>query len=193
MVAQERYFTAQSGAVAAANLEVERNPGLHVAIIMDGNGRWATARGLPRVAGHRAGAQAVRHATRRAAELGIATLTLFAFSSDNWRRPATETKALMRLLRVYLVREAATCRRRGIRLNVIGRRDRLAPELRELINRTEAATRDGDGLHLRIAIDYSARDSILHAVENLAAYGERSNAIESDDVNAMMRSSPPRR
>jgi len=190
MVAQETYFTRQSSAVAAADLEVERNRALHVAIIMDGNGRWATARGLPRVAGHRAGAQAVRRTTQRAAELGIATLTLFAFSSDNWRRPAAETKALMRLLRVYLMREAATCRREGIRLNVIGRRDRLAPELRDLIHETEAATREGGGLHLRIAIDYSARDSILHAVETLTATRAPSNAIESNDAKRDDAESP---
>lgn len=140
--------------------------GLHVAIIMDGNGRWATRRGLPRLAGHKAGAQTVQRLTECAANLGIGTLTLFAFSTDNWRRPAEETGALMRLLRTYLARERATCIANGIRLSIIGRRDRLAPALRSLITDTETSTLSGRNLHLRLAIDYSARDAILCAAEN---------------------------
>jgi undecaprenyl diphosphate synthase len=140
--------------------------GLHVAIIMDGNGRWATRRGLPRLAGHKAGAQTVRRLTECAAALGIGTLTLFAFSVDNWRRPVAETRALMRLLRLYLARETATCVENGIRLSVIGRRDRLTLALQRLIVETEAATRGGRNLHLRLAIDYSARDAILCAAKN---------------------------
>lgn len=197
MVAEEMFVTRNRRIVASTNDKPEREAGLHVAIIMDGNGRWATARGLPRIAGHKAGAQAVRRTTRRAAELGVATLTMFAFSSDNWRRPQAETKALMRLLRVFLMREGATCRREGIRFNVIGRRDRLAPELCELIRETEIATRDGERLNLRIAIDYSARDSILRAVENLMTdarpnVGER-GGVTANDINCDEREFSPLR
>lgn len=152
--------------------------GLHVAIIMDGNGRWAAERGLPRLAGHRAGAQVVRRLTECAAELGVGTLTLFAFSTDNWRRPIEETSALMRLLRTYLARESATCVANGIRLSVIGRRDRLTVHLQRLIAEAEASTRNGRNLHLRLAIDYSARDAILCAAENWNAI-QRANTIKA--------------
>lgn len=138
-------------------------PGIHVAIIMDGNGRWAVARGQPRAAGHRAGARVVRSLVEGAPGLGIATLTLYAFSSDNWRRPGREVSALMRLFRAYLASETARCVQNGVRLDIIGRRDRLSPVLRKAIEAAEAETAGGDRLHLRIAIDYSARDSILEA------------------------------
>ena len=141
--------------------------GLHVAIIMDGNGRWASARGLPRVAGHRAGAQAVRRTIEAAPKLGIRTLTLYAFSSDNWQRPAQEVSTLMNLFHEYLERETGECVRHGVRLSVIGRRDRLAPELRRAIRRAEEATAAGNHLHLRIAVDYSARDAILRAAHRV--------------------------
>src|SRR5277367_2678349 len=107
-------------------MQSERRAGLHVAIIMDGNGRWATRRGLPRVAGHRAGIAAVRRVVERALDVGIARLTLYAFSSDNWRRPPSEVQAIFWLLRAYLRLEAERLRQRGARLQVIGRRDRLA-------------------------------------------------------------------
>src|SRR5689334_9705409 len=129
---------------------------LHGAIIMDGNGRWAAARGLPRVAGHRAGAGAVRRVVEAAPALGIGTLTLYAFSSDNWRRPAGEVAALMELMRSYLAAETERCMANGVRLRVIGRRDRLRPELSAAIARAEAATAAGERLVLRIAVDYSA-------------------------------------
>src|SRR5438067_11593797 len=102
---------------------------LHAAIIMDGNGRWAAGRGLPRIAGHRAGARTVRRIVEAAPDLGIGTLTLFAFSSDNWLRPPAEVSALMRLFAVHLRSESEELRRNGVRLSVIGRRDRLAPQL----------------------------------------------------------------
>ncbi len=140
---------------------------LHVAIIMDGNGRWAAARGLPRVAGHRAGAQAVRRTIEAAPKLGIRTLTLYAFSSDNWQRPAQEVATLMKLFHEYLERETDECVRHGIRVSVIGRRDRLAPELRRAIQRAEAATAGGTQLHLRVAVDYSARDAIVRAARRV--------------------------
>jgi undecaprenyl diphosphate synthase len=137
--------------------------GLHVAIIMDGNGRWATARGLPRVAGHRRGALAVRRTVEAAPKLGVGTLTLYAFSSDNWRRPPAEVSTLMQLFFKYLRSETAECVKNGIRVSVIGRRDRLSAPLRDAIDAAEAQTARCGKLHLRIAVDYSARDSILSA------------------------------
>ena len=139
------------------------NGGLHVGLIMDGNGRWARARGLLRTEGHRRGADAVRRAVEAAPELGIATLTLYAFSADNWRRPAAEVSTLMRLLESFLVRERKKCRRHGVRLALIGRRDRLSPALIRAIEETERETRDGTRLYLRLAVDYSARSAILAA------------------------------
>ncbi len=136
---------------------------LHVAIIMDGNGRWANARGLPRVAGHRAGAEALRPIVEAAPQLGIKTLTVYAFSSDNWQRPGPEVKALMRLFHAYLLSEAKRCLDNGVRLSIIGRRDRFQPALREVMERVEAATLAGQTLHLRVALDYSSRDAILRA------------------------------
>ena len=140
---------------------------LHVAIIMDANGRWATGRGLPRVAGHRAGAKAVRRVVEAAREMGIGTLTLFAFSSNNWQRPPHEVDVLMRLFREYLYRETRRMLTNGIRLNVIGQRERLSPPVRTAIEQTEAATRDCTAMLLRVAVDYSARDSILRAAAKL--------------------------
>ncbi len=136
---------------------------LHVAIIMDGNGRWATRRGLPRSAGHRAGAQSVRRIVEAAPDFGIAKLTLFAFSSDNWRRPPEEVGALMALLRRHLRAETPTLVDSGARLTFIGRRDRLPARLVREIGDAEQATKAGRRLHLRIALDYSARESIARA------------------------------
>ncbi len=135
----------------------------HVAIIMDGNGRWATRRGLPRTAGHRAGADAVRRVVEAAPGLGIGTLTLYAFSSDNWQRPAGEVSALMRLFVRYLRAETARCVADGVSVSVIGRRDRLADTVRAAIEACEAATARGRQLNLRLAIDYSGRATILAA------------------------------
>jgi undecaprenyl diphosphate synthase len=132
----------------------------HVAIIMDGNGRWASARHLPRVFGHRAGVQTARTIIEAAPQLGISTLTLYAFSSDNWRRPTAEVSALMILFREFLDSEVARCREEGIRLSIIGRRDRLDPELASRIAQAERETAGGTFLHLRIAVDYSGREAI---------------------------------
>ena len=137
---------------------------LHVAIIMDGNGRWATRRGLPRVAGHRAGVVTVRRVVEHAPDLGIGRLTLYAFSSDNWRRPADEVESLFWLLRAYLRLETERLRQHGARLEIIGRRDRLPPLLVREIARAEDATAEGQCLHLRVAVDYSSRDAIARAV-----------------------------
>jgi undecaprenyl diphosphate synthase len=150
----------QSSFVPRAQPDVS---GLHVAIVMDGNGRWAEKRGLPRKVGHRAGAAAVRRTVTAAAERGIGTLTLYAFSSDNWRRPAPEVRHLMRLFRMHLRSEAGRCEEEGIRVSVIGRRDRLGPALLTAIESVEARTREGRRLHLQLAIDYSAQDGILEA------------------------------
>jgi undecaprenyl diphosphate synthase len=134
---------------------------------MDGNGRWAAARGLPRVAGHRAGVSAVRRVIEAAPAAGVGTLTLFAFSSDNWRRPSSEVAALMQLLAAYLDSEARRCVSEGIQVEVIGRRDRLAPALLACIAQAEMATIEGTTLRLRIAIDYSGRDAILAAARQV--------------------------
>lgn len=141
--------------------------GLHVGIIMDGNGRWATAQGLPRVAGHREGAAAVRRVVEAAPAAGIGTLTLFAFSADNWRRPEREVAWLMRLFREYLRAETPRCVVTGVRLNILGRRDRMPSSLVRAVDTAEAATARGSRLHLRIAMDYSARDAILRAAQCL--------------------------
>jgi undecaprenyl diphosphate synthase len=137
--------------------------GLHVAIISDGNGRWATSRGLPRSAGHRAGADSARRVIEAAPRLGIHTLTLFALSSANWKRPASEVNAILRLLHEYLLVETSHCVAEGVRLSIIGRRDRIPAALRQAIADSEAATASGTRLHLRLAIDYSAREAIYHA------------------------------
>ena len=141
---------------------------LHVGIIMDGNGRWARTRGLPRVAGHREGARAVRRVIEAAPDLGIGTLTLYAFSSDNWRRPRPEVEALMKLFLRYLRSQTAECVEKGVRISVIGRRDRLPVPLQQAIEETEAATQHGRRLLVRLAVDYSAREVILEAARRTA-------------------------
>ena len=135
----------------------------HVAIIMDGNGRWAARLGLPRVAGHRAGIASVRRIVEHASDVGIRCLTLYAFSSDNWRRPSAEVQRIFWLLRAFLRLQTARLRDRDARLEVIGRRDRLPSAALRAIESSERATSDGQGLHLRVAIDYSSRDAIARA------------------------------
>jgi undecaprenyl diphosphate synthase len=140
----------------------------HVAIIMDGNGRWAKSRGLPRVAGHRRGADAVRRVIRGAAELGVPVLTLFAFSTENWARPADEVSDLMGLLRHYLRHELEELGRNGAKLRVIGDRDRLAKDIVKDISDAEARTRTNTRIDVNICINYGSRDEILRATRNLA-------------------------
>jgi undecaprenyl diphosphate synthase len=142
---------------------------LHVGIIMDGNGRWATRRGLSRVRGHEAGVEAIRRIVEAAPRQGVGTLTLYAFSTDNWRRPKAEVAALMMLLRIYLANEVQSLVKNGVRLSVIGRRDRLPDGIATAIARAEEATARGDILHVRIAVDYSAREAILNAAAKAAA------------------------
>lgn len=140
----------------------------HVAMIMDGNGRWANQRGKPRTFGHLAGAKTVREIVEHARRTGVRCLTLYAFSSDNWSRPKDEVEALMRLFRRHLASETPKCVENDIRLSVVGRRDRLSQELVRAIEAAEEATRDGVALHLRLAVDYSARDTMVRAA---AAHG----------------------
>ena len=137
--------------------------GLHVAIIMDGNGRWATRRGLPRSAGHRAGVAALRRIVEHAPDVGIRCLSVYAFSSDNWRRPASEVQSIFWLLRAFLRLETERLRQRGARIRVIGRRDRLPQNALRAIEKAEAATAAGTRLHLRVAVDYSSRYAITSA------------------------------
>jgi undecaprenyl diphosphate synthase len=136
---------------------------LHVAIICDGNGRWGSSQGLPRSAGHRAGAEAASRVIQCAPHLGIHTLTLFALSTANWKRPKTEIDAILGILREYLLEETEHCVDAGIRLSMIGRRDRVPAMLRDAMAETEALTANGRRLHLRLAIDYSARQAIYQA------------------------------
>jgi undecaprenyl diphosphate synthase len=154
----------------------------HVAIIMDGNGRWAKARGLPRVAGHRRGADAVRRVVRGAGELGIPVLTLFAFSTENWTRPAEEVNDLMGLLRHYLRNELEELHKNGARLRVIGNREGLAPDIVRDIADAESMTRGNGRIDVNICVNYGARDEILQATRSLArrvATGE----VAAEDID----------
>ena len=137
--------------------------GLHLAVIMDGNGRWATAHGLSRSAGHEAGLRTARKIVEAAVREGVGTLTLYAFSADNWKRPGAEVTALMRLFRRALLGEAKRCLENGVRLTILGRRDRLPSSLRRTMEEVEAVTSAGNRMHLRVAVDYSARDAVLRA------------------------------
>ncbi len=163
---------------------------LHAAIIMDGNGRWASTRSLPRVAGHRAGAEALRRTVEAAPDLGIGVLTVYAFSSDNWRRPQPEVSALMKMFHIYLRREQAKCIDNGVRVSVIGRRDRLPRLLLPVIDECESATAHGQKLHLRLAVDYSSRDAILAAAQALQGAVTRealSDVLGPQDVDLLIR------
>ena len=179
---------------------------MHIAIIMDGNGRWAQRRHLPRSAGHHAGARAVQRVVEAAAESGIDTLTLFAFSSDNWRRPDREVARLMRLFRQHLLSQTRKCVANRIRLSVIGRRDRLEPALLRAIDTAQSATAGGDGMHLRVAVDYSGREAIcraalsagaaeLDSAEDLARLMAAQNHTrpEDADVDLLIRTGGERR
>ncbi|HEV7508074.1 MAG TPA: di-trans,poly-cis-decaprenylcistransferase [Thermoanaerobaculia bacterium] len=173
----------------APALSERAGAGLHVAIIMDGNGRWAVSRGWPRSAGHTAGVEAVRRTVEAAGDLGIGTLTLFAFSSDNWRRPDAEVRALMRLFRSYLMAEAAKCAKNGIRIAVIGRRDRLSPGLVRVVENAEAVTAGANRFLLRIAVDYSARDAILRAAGRYQSQGSEEE-ISREDFSRLLADPP---
>ncbi len=167
-------------------MQSDFHSGLHVAIIMDGNGRWATQRGLPRVAGHRAGVASARSVVERAPDIGIKRLTLYAFSSDNWRRPSDEVATIFWLLRAFLRLETERLRQRGARLEAIGRRDRLPPLLLKEIQRAESATCLGRRIHLRVAIDYSSRDAIARAATSLSPALTADQLPSSDLVGNML-------
>ncbi len=155
---------------------------VHVAIIMDGNGRWAKARGLPRTVGHQRGAEAVRRTVRGAAELGISYLTLFGFSSENWKRPVTEIDDLMGLLRLYLRNEIADLDRNGVRLRVIGDRERLGRDIVKLISEAEAHTSANSRLNLTVALSYGGRAEIARAAR-LIAGAVKAGELSPEDVD----------
>lgn len=171
---------------------MKRHSDLHVAIIMDGNGRWANARGLPRAAGHREGAGSVRRVVEAAPQLGISTLTLFAFSADNWRRPPREVSALMKLLEHYLESETTRCLVNGVRLQTIGRRDRLPSSLVKMLEESERRTNAGRALTLRLALDYSSREAILDAARK-ASTPDAFSRLLGPDVDLLIRTSGEQR
>ena len=170
--------------------QVEPPPPAHVAIIMDGNGRWARARGLPRTAGHQRGAEAVRRTVRAAGELGIPHLTLYGFSSENWKRPPEEISDLMGLLRLYLRSELAELHKQGVRLKVIGDRSRLASDIVRLIGQAEGVTRNNGGLRLNVAVSYGSRSEIATAArrigEDVAAGRLRPEEIDETALGARL-------
>jgi undecaprenyl diphosphate synthase len=194
-------------------MHTNKTQGLHVAIIMDGNGRWATRRGLPRVAGHGAGVEAIRRVVESAPKFGIRRLTMYAFSSDNWSRPAPEVEGIFALLSAYLRGETERLRKRGVRLRIIGRRDRLPEAVLREIEKAEGVTAetsstDGRVLDLVIAIDYSSRDAIAQAVvreiailpgdsrishASIAECLARSFSTCSEDVDLLIRSGGEKR
>jgi undecaprenyl diphosphate synthase len=169
----------------AVRTKSDAQPPIHVAIIMDGNGRWAKARGLPRIAGHRRGAEAVRETVRAAGELGVGYLTLFGFSSENWKRPAAEVQDLMGLLRVYLRGEVAELHRSGVRFRVVGDRTRLAADTIALIEEAEALTAGNGGLALTLALSYGGRQEIVHAARRLAQEA-KDGTIDPDAIDEDM-------
>ncbi len=157
-------------------------PPIHVGIIMDGNGRWAQARGMPRIAGHRQGAESVRTAVKSAIDLGIQYLTLYGFSIENWKRPMTEVTALMGLLRLYLRQEISELNENGVRIRFIGERERLAPDIVALIDEAEARTTDNAKLTLVVALSYGARQEITSAARDLARKA-KAGEIDLDDID----------
>jgi len=169
---------------------MDENIPLHAAFIMDGNGRWAAARGLPRKAGHEAGARAVRALIKNAGELGVKFITLYAFSTENWRRPPSEIKDLMRLLSKSLDEFGKTAGKNGARFLVSGRRDKLPPEVLEKIDKIIADTAGNKGLTVNLALNYGARQEIADAVNALISAGKK-NVAEGDISAALYNPSVP--
>ncbi|MDP6591316.1 MAG: isoprenyl transferase, partial [Alphaproteobacteria bacterium] len=157
----------------------------HVAIIMDGNGRWARARGLPRIAGHRQGAEAVRSTVRACSDLGISYLTIYAFSSENWKRPASEVDDLMGLLRLYIRRELVDLGREGVRIRFIGDRSRLDTDINRLISESEQSTMNNKGLIFTVALNYGGRQEILEAAR-VFAQNVRDGKHEAGDMDEQL-------
>jgi undecaprenyl diphosphate synthase len=161
----------------------------HMAIIMDGNGRWANGRGLPRSAGHKAGVEATRRVVRAAGEIGVGYLTLFAFSSENWKRPETEVRELMRLLRIYLRAETADLHKDNVRLRVIGDRTMLAKDTCALIEQAETLTVENEGLQLTIALNYGGRDELAYAAHGLIKdYKDKDYCPDIEEVESRFES-----
>ncbi len=140
----------------------------HVAIIMDGNGRWAKARGLPRTAGHERGVEALRRTVEAAGDLGIKYLTVFSFSTENWRRPPAEVNTLFGLLKAYVQRDLQRLKGEGVRIRIIGQREGLPPDISELVDRAERETIGNSRFHLTIAFNYGSRNELLRAAEAYA-------------------------
>src|SRR3954453_23726489 len=157
----------------------------HVAIIMDGNGRWAARRGLPRVEGHRRGVEAVRRAVRSALDLGVRYLTVYSFSSENWRRPAQEVSDLMGLLKRFIRNDLADLHASNVQVRIIGDRQSLAPDIRALLNEAEDVTRHNDRLTLVVAFNYGGRQEIVRAVQALARRAQ-AGALDPDRIDAAM-------
>jgi len=155
---------------------------LHVAIIMDGNGRWAAGRGLPRTLGHRSGIEAVRRTLKATKQLPISHLTLYSFSTENWRRPLLEIEELMRLLRYYLRSELATLHKEGVRIKIIGDRKSLPQDIIDMVNHAEELTQDNKALTLTLALSYGGRQEITHAARGLAKAVER-GALQADAID----------
>lgn len=161
----------------------------HVAIIMDGNGRWATAKGLPRTAGHERGVEALRRTVEAAGELGIKYLTVFSFSTENWRRPVSEVNMLFGLLKAYVQRDLARLKQDGVRIRVIGQRTGLPPDISELVDRAESETRHNSGFHLTIAFNYGSRNEILRATRACAkaiAEGKLTGEFSEEDFEGFL-------
>lgn len=166
-------------------------PPRHVAIIMDGNGRWANLRGLPRTMGHKAGLEAVRRVVRCAPDLGITTLTLYAFSSENWSRPPQEVRDLLGLLRLFVRKDLSELHQNNVHIRIMGRRDNLQDDIRRLIEEAEERTRNNTGLRLNIAFNYGGRDEIVRAVERIVALRFATSAsserpVTEDDIEAAL-------
>jgi undecaprenyl diphosphate synthase len=160
----------------------------HIAIIMDGNGRWASSRGMPHLAGHRAGIEAVRRCLNAAGEFGIPHLTLYGFSSENWKRPPKEVQDLMGLLRFYLQGELANLHKEGVRLSIIGEREKFEPDIVRLIEEAEKLTSNNTGIHLIMALSYGGRHELVRGVKKLAEKAARGEiSAEAIDEAALQR------
>ena len=171
---------------------------LHIGIIMDGNGRWAERRGMPRAAGHRAGVKAVRKIVQCAPEMGVGMLTVYAFSADNWLRPEVEVRSLMRLLQTFLSHETEKCRRQGVRIQFVGRRDRISSHLLDYMKNAETRTAQCTAFHLRIALDYSSRDALVEAARQMAAENQfdrdsMARALGARDIDLVIRTASEQR
>jgi undecaprenyl diphosphate synthase len=169
LMSENRRFDATAVHSAAGQPpKADSKPPLHVGVIMDGNGRWAAAHGLPRFEGHRRGVEALRRTVRAASDLGVRYLTVYSFSSENWSRPAQEISELMGLLKIFIRNDLATLHESGVKIRVVGQRDNLKPDLVALLDEAEHRTRDNDKLDLLVAFNYGARQEIVSAARSLA-------------------------